>query len=107
MIDPPNPPVVSLNSTQVDQVKVTAATGTLSPDQESAKADLPLSNPVSSMVESDEVPPPVSQPLQSPSWNPIIFSDEDEEGIPSITWTWIQTANLCSLRSHMCMPDLC
>ena len=80
IVDPPNPLATSSNPTPVDQAEVPPA-ATPSPNQEPAKVDLPLSNPVSSTITSDEGPP-------LPSWNPITpVGDEDEEEdeeIPSI-----------------------
>ena len=85
-VNPPNPPTASSNHMQMDQVKVPPA-ATLSQDQEPDK-ELSLSNPVPSTTRSDERPPPASEPLQPPSWNPMTFvGDEDEEEdeeIPSI-----------------------
>ena len=87
IVDPPNPPADSSNIMQMDQVRAPPA-ATLSQNQEPTKDDLPLSNPVSSTIKSNERPPPAPEPHQPPSWNPITFvGDEDEEEdeeIPSI-----------------------
>ena len=80
-------PAQSLSDMQVDQMKVLPVT-TLPPDQTPVKEDPPLSNQTPSTIKFNERPPPVSEPLQPPSWNPIGFvgdeDEEEEEEIPSI-----------------------
>jgi len=72
---------------QVDQMKISHIT-TLPPDQALVKEDPPLSNPTSSTIKLSERPPPVSEPTQLPSWDPIGYvgdeDEEEEEEIPSI-----------------------
>jgi len=87
IFNPSNPPTQPSNEMQVDKTNIPPVTA-LPPDQTPVKGDPSLSNPTPSTIKHNEKPPPVSEPPQAPSWNPIGFfgdeDEEDEEEIPSI-----------------------
>jgi hypothetical protein len=80
-----NPPAQSSNDMQVDQTSIPS---TLPRDQTPVEDISPTSNPTPPTVGFSERIPPVFEPPQPPSWNPIAFvgdeDEEEEEEIPSI-----------------------
>ena len=81
-----NPPVQSPNDMQVKQTNTPPIIAPPS-DQTSFKDATPVSNLTPSTTKFGDGPPPVSEPSEPPSWNPIGFVDdeeEEEEEIPSI-----------------------
>ena len=85
VINPSNPPVQLSNDMQVDQTNVPFA---LPQDQTPVEDTSPALNPTPPAVKFSERLPPVLEPPQPPSWNPIAFvgdeEEEEEEEIPSI-----------------------
>jgi len=81
-----NPPTQLSNDMQVDRMKIPPITAQ-SRDQTPVKDDPPLPNQSPSTIKFSERPPPASEPLQPPPWNPFGFigeEGEEEEEIPSI-----------------------
>ena len=82
-----NPPVQSPNDMQVEQTNTPPIIAPPSDQQTSFKGVTPVSNIIPSTTGFGEGPPPVSEPPEPSSWNPIGFVDdeeEEEEEIPSI-----------------------
>ena len=85
ILDSSNPPAQSSNDMQVEQTDIPPVIP-LPHDHESAEDDPPGFNPTPSTIKAREGPVPVPEPPQLPPWNPISFTDDEDEDeeIPSI-----------------------